>query len=423
MGASASTTERSPRAATAWHGAGRVGVRALLLQLGASCLAMAEGPESSESSEAWTLSTLYTADLLRNAHGGLAVGNAYLDNLDVTLAIDGGRAFGVPSLQLFAYGLYNNDARFSENLSGDAMTASNIDAPRAIRLYEAWADWTFGASDVSLRFGLQDLNSEFDTTEARSLFMNSTFGVGHELGQTGHNGPSIFPSTSLAVRMAFKPAADWALLVAAFDGVPNDPEHPSHTRIRIGGDDGALLVTELQRHGPRLTKLAAGAWHYTEHFERIDDTLLGSPSPRKDASSGAYALADLTLWQDPLDTDRQVEAFARIGVASASVNEFDGSAQLGIIVRHPFSRRADESLGFAVAAARTGEPFRRAQRTVGAPVEDGEAVLEITYRRELSSWLTVQPEIQYILNPGADRSLHNALVLALRIELAARWGW
>jgi hypothetical protein len=88
-------------------------------------------------------------------------------------------------------------------------TASNIDAPRAVRLYEVWADWTFGASDASMRFGLYDLNSEFDTTEARSLFMNSTFGVGHELGQTGHNGPSIFPSTSLALRMALGQHGFW----------------------------------------------------------------------------------------------------------------------------------------------------------------------------------------------------------------------
>ena len=73
----------SPR--TASRAAVRVGVRALLLQLGASCLAMAEGLESPDSSEAWTLSTVYTADLLRNARGGLAVGNAYLDNLDVSL--------------------------------------------------------------------------------------------------------------------------------------------------------------------------------------------------------------------------------------------------------------------------------------------------------------------------------------------------
>jgi porin len=409
----------SPR--TASHAAVRVGVRALLLQLGASCLAMAEGPESPDSSEPWTLSTVYTADLLRNSRGGLAVGNAYLDNLDVSLEVDGERAFGVPGLQLFAYGLYNNSARFSEELSGDAMTASNIDAARAVRLYEAWADWTFGASDASMRFGLYDLNSEFDTTEARSVFLNSTFGVGHELGQTGHNGPSIFPSTSLALRMAFKPAADWALLVAAFDGVPNDPERPAQTRIRIGGGDGALLITELQRHGPRLTKLAAGAWHYTEHFERIDDTLLGSSSPRKDESSGAYVLADLAVWQDPIEADRQVEAFARAGVASAGVSEFDSSAQLGIIVRQPFGGSADESLGFAVATARTGEPYRRAQRALGAPIDDAEAVIEVTYRRAILPWLTVQPDVQYILNPGADRSLRNALVFGLRIEFSAEW--
>jgi porin len=360
-----------------------------LLQLGVSCLAMAEEPESPESSQPWTLSTVYTADLLRNERGGVAVGNAYLDNLDVSLAVDGERTFGVPGLQLFAYGLYNNSARFSQELSGDAMTASNIDAPRAVRLYEVWADWTFGASDASMRFGLYDLNSEFDTTEARSLFMNSTFGVGHELGQTGHNGPSIFPSTSLALRMAFKPAANWALLVAAFDGVPNDPERPSQTRIRIGGGDGALLITELQRHGPRLTKVAAGAWHYTEHFERIDDTLLGSPSPRKDASSGAYVLADLTVWQDPFDTDRQVEAFARVGVASDGVNEFDSTGG----ERSEICRRFSGARARGRRRARLSFDPAADLRTLGTPMERAQALRNrrIVLRRPVVQTDVVEP--------------------------------
>jgi porin len=48
-------------------------------------------------------------------------------------------------------------------------------------------------------------------------------------------------------------------------------------------------------------------------------------------------------------------------------------------------------------------------------------VIEVTYRRALLPWLTVQPDIQYILNPGADRSLRDAVVFGLRIEFAAEW--
>jgi porin len=395
-----------------------IGLKALFLEV--AVVSCACGSELSESQPAWTLAGTYTADLLRNTRGGLAPGNAYLDNLDISLAIDGEIAFAIPGLRLLATGLYNNAARFSERFPADAMTVSNIDAPRAVRLYEAWADWTFAENGSSVLIGLYDLNSEFDVGDARSLFINSSFGVGHELGQTGVNGPSIFPSTSLAVRMALKPARDWTLIAAAFDGVPGDPDAPAATRIHLGGEDGALLVMELQRAGTRLTKLAAGAWHYTEKFQRIDDALLGIESPRTAANSGAYALGDLTLWRDALNDDHRLESFIRIGVASDAVNEYASSAQLGFILGQPFGASLEESLGFGVASARIGAPYRRAQASIGAAIQNAETVLELTYRRAISSWLIVQPDIQFILDPGADRSLRNALVIGLRIELSIK---
>jgi porin len=400
-----------------------VGLKAMLLQFGVA--ADARSTDDPDTRRAFTLSAAYTADLLRNASGGLEVGNTYLDNLDITLAIDGEQAFGVPGFELFVYGLYNNANRFSERYAGDAMTASNIDSPRAIRLYEAWAQWTFADARASLRAGLYDLNSEFDVSDARGTLINSSFGVGHELAQTGVNGPSIFPSTSLAVRFAYELGSDWAILAAAFDGVPGDPDVPARTRVDISEEDGALLITELQRsrEDARLRKLAIGAWSYTETFERIDDTLLGVDPPRKGTSTGGYALADFSVWQDRERSARRVEAFARIGIASADVNEYDRNAQAGIIVRQPFGAAAEESLGFAVSWARTGSPARRAWRELDSPIEEAESVIELTYRRALLPWLTVQPDLQYIVNPSADPSLDDALVIFLRVELAAERNW
>jgi porin len=400
-----------------------VGIKAMLLQFG--IVADARSAEGPDSRRAFTLSAAYTADLLRNASGGLEVGNTYLDNVDFMLDIDGELALGVPGLEFFVYGLYNNANRFSERYAGDAMTASNIDSPRAIRLYEAWAQWTFAGERATLRAGLYDLNSEFDVSDARGTFINSSFGVGHELGQTGLNGPSIFPSTSLALRLSYELAQDWTILAAAFDGVPGDPDVPARTRVDINKEDGALFVTELQRSrsDARLSKLAIGAWGYSETFDRIDDTILGVDPPRRGTSTGAYALADFTVWQDERQPDRRLETFARVGVASDEVNEYDRSAQAGIIVRQPFGAEAEESLGFAVSSAWTGSPNRRAQREVGSPIEDAETVIELTYRRELLSWLTLQPDIQYILNPSADPTLDDALVIFLRVELAAERSW
>src|SRR5262245_61640711 len=102
-----------------------LGLKALLLEVGGGATYAAELPWPDDSEEAWTLAGAYTVDLLRNAQGGLATGDAWLDNLELALDVDGERAFGVAGLRLFVNGLYNNAERFSERYPGDVMVASN----------------------------------------------------------------------------------------------------------------------------------------------------------------------------------------------------------------------------------------------------------------------------------------------------------
>lgn len=374
-----------------------------------------------ETEPAAVLSAAYTADLLRNASGGLATGNAYLDNLDVTLSLDGERAFGMPGLTFFAYALYTNDARFSEVYPGDVMTASNIDAPRALRLYEAWAQWGFGPNDSSLRLGLYDLNSEFDVSAARGVFINSTFGVGHELAQTGMNGPSIFPVTSLALRLALQPTPQWTVLAAVLDGVPGDRDEPTRSGIHWNTDEGVLGIAEVAWNGTRLRKIAAGAWKYSEPFERIGEEDFDPPGTA--SSHGAYALAEFGLWNDSSNDLREIAGFFRVGIASDAVNEYDRSTQAGVIFNQPFSAEAEETLGLAITTARVGSAYRRSQQALGVQLSERETAIELTYRRRITDWLLVQPDIQYILDPSADPELKHALVLGLRFEFVAERVW
>lgn len=360
---------------------------------------------------AYELAAVYTGDLWRNASGGLRTGGTYLDNLDLSIALDAERAWGFSGVSAFVYALYNNSARFSERYVGDAMTVSNIDAPQAVRLYEAWVQWESASPHaLSLRLGLYDLNSEFDTSDSRSLFIHSSHGVGHELGQTGENGPSIFPVTSLALRAAWSPVAQWRVLLAVFDGVPGDPEHPSSNRIRLNGEEGALGVAELQWTGERVTKLSLGHWRYSAEFEDLRSTAT-APRPMRDDNRGTYAGVEVAL-----DRERVAEpatlAFARYGSAEDRINEFADSWSVGVRRRGIFVARPDDEIGIAYTRADLGS-------AAGALRDRYEAALELTYRAAITDWLTIQPDIQYIFNPGADPALDDSLVFGLRLEFSA----
>ena len=48
----------------------------------------------------------------------------------------------------------------------------------------------------------------------------------------------------------------------------------------------------------------------------------------------------------------------------------------------------------------------------------GETSVELNYLAQLGSWLTVQPDVQYVIHPGGTRTTRNAVVSGLRIALS-----
>ena len=62
----------------------------------------------------------------------------------------------------------------------------------------------------------------------------------------------------------------------------------------------------------------------------------------------------------------------------------------------------------------------------GTPYATNETVLEATYQTPVTDWLTLQPDAQYVFNPGAgivgpfgNRPLPNALVIGFASDVPA----
>jgi carbohydrate-selective porin OprB len=49
--------------------------------------------------------------------------------------------------------------------------------------------------------------------------------------------------------------------------------------------------------------------------------------------------------------------------------------------------------------------------------DDYENVLELYYSAALTGWLNISPSVQYISNPGGDRTVSDAVVLGLRLQM------
>lgn len=362
------------------------------------------------SDKAVTLSAVYTADIRSNVDGGVARGTRYLDNLDLQVAIDADRLVGWHGARLFFYGIHDNGVSISR-LVGDVQTVSNIETKvPAARLFEAWIEQDVGRNG-SIKAGLYNLNSEFDTTQSGGLFLVSSHGIGPDISQSGRNGPSIFPITSLAVRGEWKLGEHWLGRVAVLDGVPGDPSHPRRTAIKLSGRDGALIVGEVNYLNGG-TKAAIGAWGYTARF----DPLLPSMAPGR-GNTGAYVFAEHRMVGSRTDDAAGLAGWLRFGIADIRYNPIGSYMGGGLVYTGITPDRTGDQIGVSFASANFGDRYRRSRALAGDRTDAREIVVEAVYNAIIAPWLSVQPDLQYVVDPGGNPDLHDALVIGLRVKV------
>lgn len=373
-------------------------------------------PNQSNERDAVKLAVVYTFDFWRNTRGGLQKGERYLDNLDVILNIDGEKAIGWVGATVFLYGIYNNGHSLTDQLVGDLQTVSNIDAgSRAARLYEAWVEQRFADDRASIKLGLYDLNSEFDRNDSNALFLNSSHGIGPDFSQSGENGPSIFPVTSLALRSDFKLTERLLIRAALLDGVPGNPDRPRRTAVKLRKEDGTLTVAELE-YRDETTKVAGGWWRYSAKFAEIFAAPASGKVTRSSGNDGFYVLAERKLTGRTKD-GVGLAAWARLGMADDRFNLIRRYLGGGLVYTGLVPGRDADRLGVGVSHAQLGNRYRRHMALIGEEVDGAETNIELTYRVAYLPWLTFQPDVQYVVNPGANRQSKDALVLGLRFEV------
>ena len=378
-------------------------VAAVSFLIAAGCLA-AHGARA-EDAPAFKLSGNYTADLAGTVSGGLAKRGRVLDDLQVFGDLDLSKAIGWKGATAHVE-LLNNSGAMPNDDAGTLQGVDNIEVTRQrARLFEAWVEQGFGDKG-SVRAGLYDLNSEFYSNDSAGMLLAPAFGIGSELAATGANGPSIFPSTALAVRVRWTPNEHVYAQAAALNanaGVLGDPGG-----IKTSFDNGLLLIAEAGWTG--RGKIAVGTWRYTD---KQDDIRFLAPSgdPAPATAQGAYVLLERRLTGEA--DVRKTTAFARLGVSDGDTTSFKGGWQAGLLVEHLFESRPDSAVSIGVNQAFLSGKYRDNAIDAGLRLQRSESAVEVTYADKIGP-VTIQPDIQYVKDPGADSGVGHALVAILR---------
>jgi len=276
---------------------------------------------------------------------------------------------------------------------------------------------TLPAFDYLLTGGLNsvpialELNSPFTGSSSASWFAGArwlptsetiltaaAFQARADLGQTGpYNGLDLGMNpndgTCGVVEIAWTPNSE------KFTAVQQDQRF-TRGRQQLGGDGTGL---------PGIYKLGA----YVSNEPQVSYRGGWGASP-----FGFYAIGQQMLWEQS-SGGKEPSQFSIFGgvvwTPPSGVTEMPLDAFAGAVWRGPWSRRPADHFYTSLQIGSFSEPYARSveQSASGA----FESVLNAGYIFQITKEFSVQPDIQYIIQPGGFGQYANALVLGLQVTI------
>ncbi len=336
-----------------------------------------------------TLGASYIGDILNNVSGGIKTGTNYLGFVDFNLNLNTKNCKLWKGGELMIDIANTHGKTPSEDLIGDFQVVSNIEAGNHTFLYQLWYNQHFLDFDVTI--GLQDLNADFANSNSAALFLNSSFGIPSTFAINMDT--PLFPLTAQGITLQWHASDKLNIKEAYYKGCITDFDNNKYNlKCNLNHLHGMLNIFEAE-YSINNYDLKGGYFFHKSHPVCNSDW---------NKTHGFYFIGDKTFCLP--DAVSSLNCFLQISYSPHSNNP--AYYGFGCTYTNIFSKKKNDALGLAMA---TGIQEDK--------IGPDESSLELTYQYNLNDHAFLQPDVQYVINPGSEESLNNALVGTLRFGL------
>jgi porin len=285
---------------------------------------------------------------------------------------------------------------------------------------------------LSVRLGRLSINSVYGEEFAGSQYFKAFTSVAFDLVPLGVflNAPGAFgyPLTTWGARVKFEPVESFYVMVGCYNG---DPE------VKEGDQNGvdfslrgpAFVIGEMGyrwNYGKDAAglpgNLKGGAYVNGGDAEAFGPAVTGQPVETAQARYGFYVLGDQALvrWGDP-DDKRHLGVFGAFTCApDQRVNPVPYFFDAGLVAYGFLPSRPRDFAAFGVAYGSYSSDLRHTEEAqaltaAAVGVQSWEMTVELSYGCTVRPGLLVQPSLQYLVNPGGDKTVPNALEIGVNV--------
>lgn len=340
----------------------------------------------------------------------------------------------------FSFALSNRNGSELDEVTSDPR-AKSFGATQEIngrgsvtRIGQLWLSKGWLDDKINLKAGRYAVSDEFAVEDC--VFQNLAF-CGSQPGNyvdSIHNGPI----SQWAARLRYRVTHDVYAQVGAYNVNPSNLDNDNGLKVHVQGTTGTLVPVELV-WTPKVNQLPGEYricyYHSTAEapdvYKDINNqpaALTGDDYRTNSSRHGSWIVAKQQLTSVGGDASRGLTVVASATFMDRASTPVDSYQKADLLYKGLFDARPSDTIGFGMARVHGSSRFLRNAKTANdqsgatfndagyVPEQHTMYVAELNYRAQVTGWLSVLPNLQYIKNPDGQRGVENTWVAGLQVQ-------
>jgi len=382
-----------------------------------------------------TLSLKFVTDSLGNVTGGRDQGFTYTGSLGFDANADLTKLAGIPGADFYVSAVWRSGTSLSNKFIGNVFQTQQVYGGQNLRLYAFYWRQQLWQEQLEVKIGRIAQGDDFLSRPIYWSYVQNAFD-GNPVSIFLNAPMYAYPNSTWGSMFKYTPKDhDFYVEAGVYGGAKDPPQNRNsahgldwsfdYENAFFIGQAGWTPELTIGEHRDLPGHYSMGAYYVTEEHTRFlqPPPVGGAPPFTNEATGlwGLYWMVDQMVFSNGVDSHGDktgVTPWFVVSIApDETVNTMPFSFYGGIRWDAILPSRPDDFLGLGFVYGEFSDDLATSQRLAGAPAQDFEAVLELTYKIQLNPWLTFQPDLQYIFNPGGAGNFDDALVLGFQASV------
>lgn len=358
-----------------------------------------------------TVETSFTTDIVGNPYGGKARGISYAGSYGTSVRIDLEQMVGWKGGQIFSSATWRSGTSLSSKKIGNQFPVQQVYGSQTVKLNELYLRQQLFHDTLEIKAGRLDPCNDFLASPFYGQFVNNGFD-GNPISIFFNVPITAYPNATWGAYLYYAPFKRLSTKWAVYNANSYIQKNKYHgINFTFNSTNGVIWITEWCLLVNQEAKDRGMQGNYKVGFFYMTGSKAKFSGGHQSGDPCLYFLFDQMIYRrGGAGSDQGLTPFVAVVLMPQNRNLFPFFLDAGLCYKGIIPSRPDDTASFGYIYGKYSPD------QVQADPQNFETIYELNYWIQWSPWLSVVPDVQYIVHPKG-RDIPNALVIGAQISV------